>query len=42
LFIAAILPRADVRDRLVGAKSLKTLEKGARVGTSSPRRWRNC
>ena len=39
LFIAAILPRADVRDRLVGAKSLKKLEKGARVGTSSPRRW---
>jgi hydroxymethylbilane synthase len=39
LFIAAILPRADVRDRLVGAKSLSKLAKGARVGTSSPRRW---
>ena len=39
LAICAILPRADVRDRLVGAKSLKRLEKGARVGTSSPRRW---
>jgi hydroxymethylbilane synthase len=39
LFLAAILPRADVRDRLVGAKSLARLEKGARVGTSSPRRW---
>ena len=39
LVIAAILPRADVRDRLVGAKSLRKLEKGARVGTSSPRRW---
>ena len=39
LAIGAILPRADVRDRLVGAKSLKALAKGARVGTSSPRRW---
>ena len=38
LEIVAILPRADVRDRLVGAKSLKKLAKGARVGTSSPRR----
>src|SRR5688500_3645075 len=38
LAIAAMLPRADVRDRLVGAKSLKQLAKGARVGTSSPRR----
>jgi hydroxymethylbilane synthase len=39
LTIPAMLPRADVRDRLVGAKSLKALAKGARVGTSSPRRW---
>src|SRR5687767_1161325 len=38
LAIAAMLPRADVRDRLVGAKSLNQLAKGARVGTSSPRR----
>jgi hydroxymethylbilane synthase len=38
LEIAAILPRADVRDRLVGADSIATLPRGARVGTSSPRR----
>jgi hydroxymethylbilane synthase len=38
LAVVAMLPRADVRDRLVGAKSLKRLAKGARVGTSSPRR----
>jgi hydroxymethylbilane synthase len=36
--IAAMLPRADVRDRLVGAASLAALPEGARVGTSSPRR----
>jgi hydroxymethylbilane synthase len=36
--IAAILPRADVRDRLIGAESLKALPEWARVGTSSPRR----
>jgi hydroxymethylbilane synthase len=36
--IAAMLPRADVRDRLVGADSLEALPSGARVGTSSPRR----
>ena len=36
--IAAILPRADVRDRLVGAESLAALREGAVVGTSSPRR----
>lgn len=36
--IAAMLPRADVRDRLVGAASLAALAEGARVGTSSPRR----
>ena len=36
--IAAMLPRADVRDRLVGAESVAALPHGARVGTSSPRR----
>ena len=38
LAIAAMLPRADVRDRLIGASSLGDLRPGARVGTSSPRR----
>jgi hydroxymethylbilane synthase len=38
LSIAAMLPRADVRDRLVGADSIEALAEGARVGTSSPRR----
>jgi hydroxymethylbilane synthase len=38
LTIAAMLPRADVRDRLVGAESIEALAEGARVGTSSPRR----
>jgi hydroxymethylbilane synthase len=38
LVIAAMLERADVRDRLVGAGSLAALPEGARVGTSSPRR----
>jgi len=36
--IAAILPRADVRDRLVGAESIDALPQGAVVGTASPRR----
>jgi hydroxymethylbilane synthase len=36
--IAAILPRADVRDRLIGAASIADLPHGATVGTSSPRR----
>jgi hydroxymethylbilane synthase len=36
--IAAMLPRADVRDRLIGAASLDALASGARLGTSSPRR----
>ncbi len=36
--IAAMLKRADVRDRLVGAESVATLPEGARIGTSSPRR----
>lgn len=36
--IAAMLPRADVRDRLIGAESIAALPESARVGTSSPRR----
>ena len=36
--IAAILPRADVRDVLVGAASVAAIPAGARVGTSAPRR----
>jgi hydroxymethylbilane synthase len=36
--IAAMLKRADVRDRLIGAESIAALKPGARVGTSSPRR----
>ncbi|HEV7659026.1 MAG TPA: hydroxymethylbilane synthase [Allosphingosinicella sp.] len=38
LAIAAMLERADTRDRLIGADSLDALPDGARVGTSSPRR----
>lgn len=38
LVIAAMLPRADVRDRLIGAASIAELPNGARVGTSAPRR----
>ncbi|WP_414900724.1 hydroxymethylbilane synthase [Sphingomonas flavalba] len=38
IVIAAILPRADVRDRLIGAAAIDDLPRGARVGTSSPRR----
>lgn len=38
LAIAAILPRADVRDVLVGASSVMSLPPGARLGTSAPRR----
>ena len=38
IVIAAMLPRADVRDRLIGATSIAALPDGARVGTSSPRR----
>jgi hydroxymethylbilane synthase len=38
LVIAACLPRADVRDRLIGAATLDAISAGARVGTSSPRR----
>jgi len=36
--IAAILPRGDVRDALVGADSIDALPHGARVGTASVRR----
>lgn len=36
--IAAILPREDVRDVLVGAASIAALPPGACVGTSAPRR----
>jgi len=38
LHIAAILPRADKRDRLVGAISLAALPQGSTIGTSAPRR----
>lgn len=36
--IVATLPRADARDALIGATSLKALPKGAVVGSASPRR----
>jgi hydroxymethylbilane synthase len=38
IMIAAMPPRADTRDRLIGADSLAALPPNARVGTSSPRR----
>ena len=38
LCLAAILRRADVRDRLIGAESIEALKEGAVIGTSSPRR----
>ena len=38
LAITAILPRADIRDVLIGAQSVADLPHGARVGTSAPRR----
>jgi hydroxymethylbilane synthase len=38
LVIAAMMERADVRDRLVGAGTVDDLPDGARIGTSSPRR----
>jgi hydroxymethylbilane synthase len=38
IVIAAMLPRADVRDRLIGAESVDAIPEGGRVGTSSPRR----
>jgi len=36
--IAAMLKRADTRDRLIGADGIAALAEGATVGTSSPRR----
>ena len=38
IVLAAMLPRADVRERLIGAASIAALPQGARIGTSSPRR----
>jgi hydroxymethylbilane synthase len=38
IHIAAVRPRGDVRDRIVGAESIEKLPQGATVGTSSPRR----
>ena len=38
LAIVAMLPRADVRDRLLGAQSIDALPPWSRIGTSSPRR----
>lgn len=38
LVLAAILPRADKRDVLLGAASLGALPQGATIGTSAPRR----
>ena len=36
--IAAMLERADIHDRLIGADSIEDLRNGAIVGTASPRR----
>lgn len=36
--IVAMLQRADVRDRLIGAATIADIPQGATVGTSSPRR----
>jgi hydroxymethylbilane synthase len=38
IHIAAVRPRGDVRDRIIGADSIDALKHGAVVGTSSPRR----
>jgi hydroxymethylbilane synthase len=38
IHLAAVRPRGDVRDRLIGALSIAELPQGAKVGTSSPRR----
>src|SRR5688500_14554139 len=38
IHVAAIRPRGDFRERLIGADSLDALRQGAVVGTSSPRR----
>jgi len=36
--IAAVRPRGDAQERLIGAESIEALKDGAVVGTSSPRR----
>ncbi|MEO8175882.1 MAG: hydroxymethylbilane synthase [Sphingomicrobium sp.] len=38
IHLAAMRPRGDVRDRLIGAASIQDLAQGATFGTSSPRR----
>ncbi|HEX8414814.1 MAG TPA: hydroxymethylbilane synthase [Sphingomicrobium sp.] len=38
IHLAAVRPRGDMRDRLIGAESIDKLKQGATVGTSSPRR----
>jgi hydroxymethylbilane synthase len=38
IHLAAVRPRGDVRDRIVGAESVDALKQGATVGTSSLRR----
>ncbi len=38
ILLAAMLERADVRDRLIGANSIDALRQNAVVGTASPRR----
>ncbi len=38
LTIAAVLPRANVADVLLGAAGIRAIPEGARVGTSAPRR----
>ncbi|WP_155265289.1 hydroxymethylbilane synthase [Sphingomonas segetis] len=38
IHVAAVRPRGDVRDRIIGAASVEELRRGAVVGTSSPRR----
>jgi len=38
IHIAAVRPRGDARDRIIGAESVDKLKEGATVGTSSPRR----
>ncbi|MFL6734117.1 MAG: hydroxymethylbilane synthase [Sphingomicrobium sp.] len=38
IHLAAVRPRGDMRDRLIGGESIDKLKEGATVGTSSPRR----
>jgi len=38
IHIAAVRPRGDARDRLIGGESIDSLKQSAVVGTSSPRR----